>query len=76
MRRAAVAAEFDVAVPESDPFREPLSKIFYRKIKRSKKKATSGTGGKDGESEVSSQPPWARLLARARPSTQRELCHT
>jgi hypothetical protein len=46
--RAAVAAEFDGLVPESDPFREPLSKIFYRKIKRVKKKAA----GADAESEV------------------------
>lgn len=52
--RAGVAAEFDTAVPENDPFREPLSKVFYRKIKRSKKKA-GGAEGEDEDSEV--RPP-------------------
>jgi hypothetical protein len=50
--RAAVISEFDAAVPESDPFREQLSKIFHRKIKRSKKKLGAGGDKEDEESEV------------------------
>nr|A8J1V4.1 RecName: Full=Cilia- and flagella-associated protein 44 [Chlamydomonas reinhardtii] len=50
-RRAAVVAELDAVVPESDPFREALVRVFHRRIKRSKKKAGGGGGEDDYDSE-------------------------
>ncbi len=74
-RRAGVVSEFDGVVPESDPFREALSKVFHRKIKRSKKKGNqdddydSGdddddddTGGRDGPAKPGAGSVCVQLL--------------
>lgn len=50
-RRAAVIADFEAAVPESDPFREALYKIFVKKIKRMKKKAATDDNDDDEDEE-------------------------
>lgn len=50
-RRQSVIGDFDTVVPESDPFREPLSKIFHRKIKRTKKKAATNNDDDEDEDE-------------------------
>eukprot|EP00798_Chlamydomonas_sp_ICE-L_P007462 gene7462-603_t len=50
-RRAVVVADFDSCVPETDPFREQLFKIFLKKIKRSKKKAKDEGDGESDEDE-------------------------
>lgn len=50
-RRAAVIAELDAILPETDPYREPLVRIFHRRIKRSKKKAGGGDDDYDSEDD-------------------------
>ncbi|GBG93046.1 hypothetical protein CBR_g58401 [Chara braunii] len=52
-RKQAVVANFDAVVDANHPFREQLSKIFYRRIKRSKKKQRSNTDNADDDSEDS-----------------------
>ncbi|GLC74134.1 Cilia- and flagella-associated protein 44 [Pleodorina starrii] len=50
-RRAAVIAELDAILPETDPYREPLVRIFHRRIKRSKKKAGGGDDDYDSDDD-------------------------
>ena len=41
-RHQGVVAEFDQLAPENNQFREPLFKVFFKKIKRSRKRMDGG----------------------------------
>eukprot|EP00879_Flechtneria_rotunda_P013188 GHRR01013773.1.p1 GENE.GHRR01013773.1~~GHRR01013773.1.p1 ORF type:complete len:651 (+),score=294.03 GHRR01013773.1:456-2408(+) len=53
-RKAAVMAELDVMLADQQAFRDSLTKIFNRRVKRSRRQAGSGGDGGDGSSDEGS----------------------
>ncbi|MEW5304835.1 MAG: hypothetical protein WDW36_007418 [Sanguina aurantia] len=50
-RRATVTSDFESLVPITDPYREQLSRMFLRKIKRSRKTAGGGEAAGDSDED-------------------------